>query len=158
MWISRYISHMIHSIKMTAFLLKLTVDVYREPNFKKQCAAHLNGSGCGCIRVYLNRGLYKFCCCCCRFFNCCWMYTDKAEALRGVSGFGMTPKWWVSLRFSHRERLYPFKLCHPIWLLIVIRLTPILSWSIIVAMRGSGWICYPLIQFLEPWSITTVVP
>eukprot|EP00435_Cladocopium_sp_Y103_P057687 s1948_g20.t1 len=33
--------------------------------------------GCGCLRVYMNRGLYKFCCCLCRAFNCCWMYTDK---------------------------------------------------------------------------------
>ncbi|CAJ1342101.1 unnamed protein product [Effrenium voratum] len=32
---------------------------------------------CGCVRVYLNRGLYKFCCCLCRAFNCCWMYKDK---------------------------------------------------------------------------------
>ncbi|CAK9050399.1 Calpain-type cysteine protease ADL1 (Phytocalpain ADL1) (Protein ADAXIALIZED LEAF1) (Protein DEFECTIVE KERNEL 1) (OsDEK1) (Protein SHOOTLESS 3) [Durusdinium trenchii] len=32
---------------------------------------------CGCARVYMNRGLYKFCCCLCRAFNCCWLYTDK---------------------------------------------------------------------------------
>eukprot|EP00440_Ansanella_granifera_P014821 gb/GFBE01016113.1/.p1 GENE.gb/GFBE01016113.1/~~gb/GFBE01016113.1/.p1 ORF type:complete len:482 (+),score=107.78 gb/GFBE01016113.1/:1-1446(+) len=32
---------------------------------------------CGCIRVYMNRGLYKFCCCLCRAFDCCWSYTDK---------------------------------------------------------------------------------
>ncbi|CAE8645708.1 unnamed protein product, partial [Polarella glacialis] len=32
---------------------------------------------CGCLRVYMNRGLYKFCCCLCRVFNCCWSFTDK---------------------------------------------------------------------------------
>eukprot|EP00931_Biecheleriopsis_adriatica_P080087 TRINITY_DN53447_c0_g1_i1.p1 TRINITY_DN53447_c0_g1~~TRINITY_DN53447_c0_g1_i1.p1 ORF type:complete len:497 (+),score=112.00 TRINITY_DN53447_c0_g1_i1:51-1541(+) len=38
---------------------------------------------CGCVRVYLNRGLYKFCCCLCRAVSCwicccwSWKYTDK---------------------------------------------------------------------------------
>lgn len=39
--------------------------------------------GCGCARVYMNRGLYKFCCCLCRAFNCCWLYTDKAHICGG---------------------------------------------------------------------------
>lgn len=33
---------------------------------------------CGCLKVYFNRGLYKFCCCICRCLNCCWMYTDRS--------------------------------------------------------------------------------
>eukprot|EP00434_Breviolum_minutum_P008989 symbB.v1.2.007918.t1/scaffold495.1/size259991/2 len=46
---------------------------------------------CGCLRVYMNRGLYKFCCCLCRAFNCCWLYTDQdfppeASSLGNVQG------------------------------------------------------------------------
>lgn len=41
-----------------------------------------NLGGCGCLRVYMNRGLYKFCCCLCRAFNCCWLYTDQALETR----------------------------------------------------------------------------
>jgi len=32
---------------------------------------------CGCLRIYMNRSLYKFCCCLCRMLNCCWKFTDK---------------------------------------------------------------------------------
>eukprot|EP00928_Gymnodinium_smaydae_P064756 TRINITY_DN48022_c0_g1_i1.p1 TRINITY_DN48022_c0_g1~~TRINITY_DN48022_c0_g1_i1.p1 ORF type:complete len:490 (-),score=64.70 TRINITY_DN48022_c0_g1_i1:262-1731(-) len=46
---------------------------------------------CGCIRVYLNRGFFKFCCCLCRLCGCCWLYTDKEfppgpESLGDVNG------------------------------------------------------------------------
>jgi len=33
---------------------------------------------CECLRVFFNRGFYKFCCCLCRTFNCCWLYTDRS--------------------------------------------------------------------------------
>eukprot|EP00927_Polykrikos_kofoidii_P043043 TRINITY_DN37090_c0_g1_i1.p1 TRINITY_DN37090_c0_g1~~TRINITY_DN37090_c0_g1_i1.p1 ORF type:complete len:533 (+),score=82.12 TRINITY_DN37090_c0_g1_i1:158-1600(+) len=46
---------------------------------------------CGCVNVYLKRGMYKVCCCCCRTFNCCWLYKDKAfppcpESLGNIGG------------------------------------------------------------------------
>ena len=51
-----------------------------------------NPGGCGCLRVYMNRGLYKFCCCLCRAFNCCWLYTDQALETRETRVKGT--KWY----------------------------------------------------------------
>jgi len=33
---------------------------------------------CECLRVFFNRGFYKFCCCICRCMACCWLFTDTS--------------------------------------------------------------------------------
>ncbi|CAE8588012.1 unnamed protein product [Polarella glacialis] len=63
---------------------------------------------CGCLRVYMNRGLYKFCCCLCRVFNCCWSFTDKEfppdESSLGSVGGDSADKKAAGIQPRRRDR------------------------------------------------------